>query len=70
MGEAAELFDKVLSYSNGLGLLPEEMDPDTKEYLGNYPQALSHIALISAALALQLDQGALVHAVERAKGGE
>lgn len=51
--KAAKLFEEVLSYSNGLGLLPEEIDPDSKEYLGNYPQGLSHVALINAALALQ-----------------
>ena len=50
--EAAELFEKVLSYGNSLGLFPEEMDPDTKMYLGNYPQGLSHIALINAAQAI------------------
>ena len=54
VSEAAEMFEEVLSCANRLGLLPEEIDPDTKEYLGNYPQALSHIAVINAALALEV----------------
>jgi GH15 family glucan-1,4-alpha-glucosidase len=36
-----------------LGLFAEEMDPATGAHLGNYPQALTHAALVSAALALR-----------------
>jgi pentatricopeptide repeat protein len=50
--EARELFHRACSLGGPLGLLPEEIDPSTGEYLGNYPQALSHAALVQAALAL------------------
>ena len=36
------------------GLYAEEMDPDTHHHLGNYPQALTHAALVQAALALRI----------------
>ncbi|MGC8657343.1 MAG: glycoside hydrolase family 15 protein, partial [Thermoplasmata archaeon] len=47
--EARECFANLLKYVNELGLLPEEIDVKTKMYLGNYPQALSHLGLILAA---------------------
>ena len=50
--DGAAVFEEVLARTGPLGLLAEEVDPATGEYLGNYPQALSHIALINAALAL------------------
>jgi pentatricopeptide repeat protein len=49
--QARLLFEKMLSYSNHLGLYSEELSP-WGEHLGNYPQALTHLALISAAYAL------------------
>jgi GH15 family glucan-1,4-alpha-glucosidase len=51
--EAAELFAQLLEYGGPLGLLAEEADPATGEQLGNYPQALTHAALVQAALALR-----------------
>jgi GH15 family glucan-1,4-alpha-glucosidase len=51
--EAAQLFDDLLELANPLGLLPEEIDPTSHGYLGNYPQALTHAALIQAALAIR-----------------
>ena len=50
--EARALFDELLGRSGPLGLYAEEMDPTTGEHLGNFPQALTHAALLQAALAL------------------
>jgi GH15 family glucan-1,4-alpha-glucosidase len=50
--EACEVFDAACSRANDLGLLPEEIDPASGGFLGNFPQGLSHIALVHAALAL------------------
>ena len=47
--EAKELFEHVLSFQNDLQLFAEEIDPSTGEQLGNFPQALTHVGLISAA---------------------
>jgi alpha,alpha-trehalase len=46
---AEALFDQLASYANDLGLLAEEIDPQHGELLGNFPQAFSHIGLITAA---------------------
>jgi GH15 family glucan-1,4-alpha-glucosidase len=48
--KSKELFDKLLSYSNHLGLFSEDLDFKSKELLGNFPQAYSHLALIDNAL--------------------
>ena len=51
--EADELFDALVSLASPLGLFAEEMDPGTGHHLGNYPQVLTHAALVQAALALR-----------------
>lgn len=43
-------FERVLSYSNHLGLFSEDIDFKTKRLLGNFPQAYSHLALIECAI--------------------
>jgi GH15 family glucan-1,4-alpha-glucosidase len=53
-GEEAEaLFSRVTESANDLGLFAEEFDPKTGELLGNFPQALTHLSVINAALNLE-----------------
>lgn len=51
--EARALFERLLDLRNDLGLLAEEYDPRSGELLGNFPQAFSHLALVTAALTLR-----------------
>ena len=48
--KAMKHFDKLLTYSNHLGLFSEDIDFKTKRLLGNFPQAYSHLALIECAI--------------------
>jgi pentatricopeptide repeat protein len=54
--EARLVFEKMLTYSNHLGLYAEQIGP-TGEQLGNFPQVLTHLALISAAVNLDRQLG-------------
>ncbi len=50
--EATALFERLLDLRNDVGLLAEEYDPGSGQLLGNFPQAFSHLALVTAALTL------------------
>lgn len=50
--EAEELFERLLGLCNDVGLLSEEYDPKARRLLGNFPQALSHLALVNSAFNL------------------
>ncbi|HQY32152.1 MAG TPA: glycoside hydrolase family 15 protein, partial [Thermomicrobiales bacterium] len=50
--EATTLFKRLLSHRNDLGLLAEEYDPRSKQLVGNFPQAFTHLALVKCALTL------------------
>jgi GH15 family glucan-1,4-alpha-glucosidase len=52
--EAVDLFNKLLSHSNHLGLFSEDIDFKTKRLLGNFPQGYSHLALIETAYILDV----------------
>jgi alpha,alpha-trehalase len=54
---AQALFDKLAGYANDLGLLAEEIDTASGELLGNFPQAFSHIGLITAAWEIDQARG-------------
>ena len=60
--EARELFERLLDVRNDLGLLSEEYDPRAKRQLGNFPQAFSHVALVSCARILSDEDTGLARA--------
>jgi GH15 family glucan-1,4-alpha-glucosidase len=50
--EAEAMLADLLALGGPLGLFSEEMDPHTHQALGNYPQALTHAALVQAVMAI------------------
>ena len=57
LDEAHREFEQLLSHRNDVGLLSEEIDVESGELLGNFPQAFSHIGLINTALAMSAAAG-------------
>ena len=55
--EGREVFQRLLGLRNDLGLLSEEYDTHTRRLIGNFPQALTHLALVNTALDLHSNQG-------------
>ena len=49
---ATVVFERAVAFANDVGLLAEEVDPETGALLGNFPQAFSHIGLVNAAWAI------------------
>ncbi|WP_267237972.1 glycoside hydrolase family 15 protein [Curtobacterium sp. VKM Ac-2865] len=56
--DAERLMDVLVGYANDVGMLSEEIDVATGHHIGNTPQALSHLTLVSAADAIQRARGA------------
>ncbi|HWI35791.1 MAG TPA: glycoside hydrolase family 15 protein, partial [Burkholderiales bacterium] len=56
--EAREIFERLLGCANDVGLYAEEIVPESGEPIGNFPQAFSHVSMISAATALTVEKTA------------
>lgn len=52
LDDAVEVFHRVLAHANPLGLFSEDIDPETGQLLGNFPQAYTHVGLIHAAMTI------------------
>jgi GH15 family glucan-1,4-alpha-glucosidase len=57
LDRAYEIYEGMLRRANHLGLYSEQIDPTTGAYLGNYPQAFTHLGLINSTLYLAHEEG-------------
>jgi GH15 family glucan-1,4-alpha-glucosidase len=67
--EAHRCFSNLLEYQNDLGLYSEEIDPRDGGALGNFPQAFTHVGLISTALSIQEHERGEPHPAEQRHAG-
>ena len=67
--EARALFERLIALRNDVGLLSEEYDPVQRRFLGNFPQAFSHVALVTTALNLSRHVEQAHPAEQRARNG-
>jgi GH15 family glucan-1,4-alpha-glucosidase len=68
LDRATELLEKLLDRANDLGLYAEEVDAHTGAFLGNFPQAFSHLGLINTIVNLARAQGDRAHAPDEDYG--
>lgn len=66
--EAEQIFERLLSIRNDVGLLAEEFDPRERRQLGNFPQAFSHLALVNTAHNLLLHHDRERHPAKHRSG--
>ena len=59
LDDAMALYERLCGRAGGLGLLPEEIDPSTGAFLGNHPQAFSHVGVVSSGMNLARVAGRL-----------
>lgn len=69
LADAHNCFQQLLKYQNDLGLFGEEIDPESGDALGNFPQAFTHVGLISAALSLSERERGEPHPAEKRHEG-